>query len=97
MHLVLPAGILDEGYRVDQQGNIRHGSETITGGARKMKLIRRKPYQGIKTFILVFCKMALYLTVGKSPNRPHGFITIGTTRKNNKRRGITISKWRNYA
>lgn len=61
-----------------------------------MKLIYRKPYKGTKTIILVIKKTAIYLTVGKSPKHPHGFITMGTTRKNNKRRGITIAHWRNY-
>jgi hypothetical protein len=32
MHLVLPAGILDENHRSDKQGNIGLGSQTITGG-----------------------------------------------------------------
>jgi hypothetical protein len=96
MHLVLPTGILDENLRSDKQGNIGCGSQTITGGAWKMKLIHRKPYLGITTYILVMFKRALYLTVGKSPHHPHGFITVGTTIKNNKRRGITVSFWRNY-
>jgi hypothetical protein len=62
-----------------------------------MKLIYREPYRGIKTLILVAFKRALYFTFGKSPHRPYGFITIGTTKKNNKRHGITIERWNNYA
>ncbi len=61
-----------------------------------MKLIYREPYRGIKTIILIAFRRALYFTTGKSLRHPQGFVTIGTTSKNNKRKGVTIARWKNY-